>query len=282
MPAMDKLEYSASGFRFGDQFGKNVSMNAAIYKGRKDIVNGTFDRQWQDGFTPIELRQLKADLLANRKSMLVEDFGAFNLAKLQPSDLAQMPKFYLDHPNLRVLYMLKTFAIKQLSQINRLVVKEWEQGNKAEAVKNALAYTTIVGGSNAFLLESRQMLKFKAPDYSFSNMVGGYDEDGDFNIGRWMDWAAGIGTINFANKYVLERMAEGQEGAAVAGMAPPFIGMGFAPAVDLIRLGATDQSMEELLINSNSLGMVAWGRLVQQIAKEREKEEEKRRKEYGG
>lgn len=282
MPAMDKLAYSASGFRFGDQFGKNVSMNAAIYKGRKDIVNGTFDRQWQDGFTPTELRQLKADLLANRKSMLVEDFGAFNLAKLQPSDLAQMPKFYLDHPNVRVLYMLKTFAIKQLSQVNRLVVKEWEQGNKAEAVKNALAYSTIVGGSNAFLLESRQMLKGQAPDYSFSNMVGGVDENGDFNIGRWMDWAAGIGSVNFANKYVLERMAEGQEGAAVAGMAPPFVGMIFAPAVDIIRLGATDQSMEELLTNSNSLGMVSWGRLVQQIAKEREKEEEKRRKEYGG
>ena len=57
----------------------------------------------------------------------------------------------------------RTFGIKQLEQMERLVVEEWRRGNKKEAYKNGLAYTACVGGGNAAINEGRQILKGDEP-----------------------------------------------------------------------------------------------------------------------
>lgn len=65
------------------------------------------------------------------------------LSDVQPISLAEMPKFYLDHPNLRVLYMLKTFTIKQVDFMRREIFRKFNEGKYGEASKNLAAFTTF-------------------------------------------------------------------------------------------------------------------------------------------
>lgn len=245
------LGWQFSGFRKMDQIGKNVAMNAAIKQGRQRILKGDFDKVWGHAFTPRELKQLKADLRAGRKTDLVTDFAAVNLAKLQPTDLAQMPKWYLDNPNWRVLYMLRTFAIKQYDQIERLVIEDWKQGNKKQAVKNALAYMSIVGGGNTLLNEARQGFK-----------VDGDPFGPDSNLaGRYGAWALGTGSLNLMNKYAFEQLQRGNADAVVLGVMPPAYTMLANPLADMARMTADENF--QFAQDSKTLGMTPWGRLAQ-------------------
>ena len=145
---MSNQVFDKSGFRAVDQFGKNVAMTASLKKGKELIRTGKFDDEWGFAFTPNEMARLKRDLMRGEKSEIVKEFAAANIARLQPANMAQMPKWYLEHPNWRLLWMLKTFAMKQIDQIERLVVQEGTNGNKIEAIKNAAAYMFVVGGTN--------------------------------------------------------------------------------------------------------------------------------------
>ena len=252
------LGWQFSGFRKMDQFGKNVAMNAAIKQGRQRILKGDFDEVWGHAFTPRELKQLKADLRAGRKTDLVTDFAAVNLAKLQPTDLAQMPKWYLDNPNWRVLYMLRTFAIKQYDQIERLVIEEWKQGDKKQAIKNFLAYMGVVGGGNTLLNETRQSLKTIPP--SFGGTDGAFGEESNL-LSRYGSWALGTGSLNLMNKYAFEQLQRGNADAVVLGIMPPAYTMLANPLADVARMTADENF--QFAQDSKTLGMTPWGRLAQ-------------------
>jgi hypothetical protein len=250
--ASDRV-FTATGFRAVDTFGKEVSMNAAIRQGRQAIRDGTFADDWGFAFSTTEMRQLQKDLMAGDKTKLTRDFAAANLAKLQPSDMAQMPKWYLEHPDARVLWMLKTFAMKQLQQIENLVVEQWKQGDKKQSVKNAIAYMGIVGGSNAFLMEARQVVKGDEVDMSFSRFAE-----------RYADWATGVGSANFVSSYSLEKAR--QTGGSPFSITP-FGEMLYAPMADAISLGKGEfDGMEDFIENSETLGWGPMGRLVQDWA----------------
>ena len=245
------LGWQFSGFRKMDHLGKNVAMNAAIKQGRQRILKGDFDEVWGHAFTPRELKQLKADLRAGRKTDLVTDFAAVNLAKLQPTDLAQMPKWYLDNPNWRVLYMLRTFAIKQYDQIERLVIEEWKQGDKKQAIKNFLAYASIVGGGNTLLNEARQGLKSDGQPFGPDSSLAG----------RYGSWALGTGSLNLMNKYAFEQLQRGNADAVVLGIMPPAYTMLANPLADVARMTADENF--QFAQDSKTLGMTPWGRLAQ-------------------
>ena len=69
------------------------------------------------------------------------------LAKIQPLDLSHMSQKYLDHPNGRIVYTLKSFALKQLDIMRRRVAQPLAKGNTAEAAQFMAMYTTITGGA---------------------------------------------------------------------------------------------------------------------------------------
>lgn len=245
--------FTATGFRAVDSFGKEVSMNAAIRQGQQAIRNGTFKDEWGFAFSTTEMRELEKDLIAGNKTKLTKDFAAANLAKLQPSDMAQMPKWYLENPNWRVLWMLKTFAMKQLQQIENLVIDQWKRGEKKQSVKNAIAYMGIVGGTNAFLMEGRQVVKGDTPDLSFTRFAE-----------RYMDWAIGVGTVNLVSSYSLEKAR--QSGGSPFSVTP-FGEMLYAPMADAISIGKGEfDGMEDFMENSETLGWGPMGRLVQDWA----------------
>lgn len=248
----DKV-FKVSGFQGIDRWGKGVAMNAALKKNKQLAQEGfsEFSDKWKHVFNESEMRQLHADVLAGRKSKLVTDMSAAELSKLQPTDVAALPQWYLDNPNWRVLYMLRTFGIKQLQQMENLVVNQWKAGNKNEAIKNALAYATIVGGGNAAIQEGRQALKGEAPDPT--------------NIGvRWTDHMLGSMSANTLGLYNLSRSVNEKNPVYLASGVVPPIGMVFAPVIDAANAASAETlDIEEAIDDSQMVSWLPFGRLAQ-------------------
>ena len=247
--------FKLSGFRDVDRFGKNVALRAGIKEGQQLARSGKLREKWGHAFTDNELDRLTKDLLQGKKTNLTIEFAAAQLARLQPSDMAQLPKFYLDNPNWRVAYMLRTFAIKQLEQMEKLVVQEWKAGNKKEAVKNGMAYSLVVGGGNAFINEGRHILKGEEPSIETVPM-------------RFADHMLGAVTLNTIGTYQLARATGGDVSPLVSSVAPAPLSMAFAPLVDMMQFGFGSKEMDDFLAKSESVGWLPFGRLAQDWIKD--------------
>lgn len=163
----DLLEWSMkwSGFSKLDQFGKSRIMGASYNKARQDIADGSFDTKWQYSFSKPEIQQLKKDIADGvTDSELVRDLVMFDLFKLQPINAAAQTAAGLANPNARIFYMLKGFAIKQFDLMERRIWKEWQAGNKKQALENLAKYVVLSGGGYGVVNEARQVLKGEAPD----------------------------------------------------------------------------------------------------------------------
>ena len=155
----------ASGFAGLDKFGKGRIMGASFNKAKQDIRSGRFDEKWKHSFSRGEIDQLKRDIAANNtNSELVRDLVMFDLFRLQPINPAAQTSFGLANPNARLFYMLKGFAIKQFDLMEKRIFREWQQGNKKQALNNAMKYLVLSGGGFGLVNEARQVLKGEAPD----------------------------------------------------------------------------------------------------------------------
>lgn len=148
--ALDKM-FSVSGFRSVDRLGKETLINAALNKNRSLATRPqgveALRNKWGKVFGN-EFDSLVADLNRGGMSDNVK-FMLFNeLSDVQPITLSEMPQAYLDNPNGRILYMLKSFTLKQYDLARREVVQEWTKGNKMEAVKNATRLAGYMAGAN--------------------------------------------------------------------------------------------------------------------------------------
>jgi len=163
----DLLEWSMkwSGFSKLDQFGKSRIMGASFNRARQDMADGSFDAKWQYTFSKPEIDQLKRDIISNNiDSELVRDLVMFDLFRLQPINAAAQTAAGLANPNARVFYMLKGFAIQQLDLMERRILREWNAGNKRQALENLAKYIVISGGGYGVVNEARQILKGEVPD----------------------------------------------------------------------------------------------------------------------
>ena len=153
--------FTISGFRHVDRFGKNVILNAALRKGTvgaKNLLSGKklnksgriLEEKYQKAFGD-EYKGLVDDLANGKMSENVKLFLWNELADMQPISLAEMPWKYLEIPNGRLIYTLKTYMTKQLDLLKRDVKDKWDKGgtrNRYEAVRNAITYTMIVPTGN--------------------------------------------------------------------------------------------------------------------------------------
>ena len=251
--------FKASGFRAADIAGKTVTLNAAVQRGKQLASDGTLAKEYGWLFNGAELSKLRKDLLQGNKTDRVREFAAAELAKLQPSDLAQMPKWYLDNPNGRILYMLRTFGLKQLQQVNRLVLETWKEGVKrndnklkAEAVKNAAAYLVIVGGGNTVLNELRQPIKGKREAFEL-------DEMQDY----FVDYMLGLTSVNTLSTYNLEKASEGNAKDLIMSFFPAPLGMAEDFAADAIQLVAGEKDLDELFFEGDAVQWLPFMRVVQ-------------------
>ena len=150
-----------TGFQTIDRLGKETYINAALKKARQMVKSekGTAAFKKRAGQTyGSELDDLVGDLKAGNMTENVKLFLFNELSDIQPITLSEMPQGYLNQPNWRILYMLKSFTLKQWDILRRESVQEWKKGNKLLAVKNAALLGGYLAGANVSVATMKDIL----------------------------------------------------------------------------------------------------------------------------
>jgi len=197
-----------SGFKAIDRLGKETVMNAALSKyqrlahtkkGQLDIYN-----KYKDAFTREQMNKVILDLQNQKITPDVTYMLWHELARVQPISLSEMPPFYLRHPNLRMLYMLKTFTIKQLDLARKEALHQIRNGKTKEGVTALARYAGILGVSNASVEQVKAWVR--GEDVEFGDLV-----------------IANMYRNYGISQYFLDKMEKGQLSGAVATLVmPPF------------------------------------------------------------
>lgn len=135
------------GFKKVDKIGKNTVLNSALRKAHAMSKNdkgvsklaGKYKKAMGEEFDML-INELKSGEMTDRVKFYLWN----ELSDLQPISLSEMPLSYLNSPNGRILYSLKSFTIKQLDLLRRDVIQNYKEGNKLEAGRNLLKYITLV------------------------------------------------------------------------------------------------------------------------------------------
>ena len=198
--------FTASGFRAMDKFGKNVLINSAFKKAEKLATTkegiAKLRQQYGKAFGN-EFMSLVGDLQSGKVTDNVKLYLWSELAKVQPTALSETPAWALSAPNGRVFYALKTFMLKQISNIMRRTKGEWDRGNKKQALKNAVSFALTVPTAGVATDAAKDMLLgrgFDLQDKEFSDRY--------FN---------NVLKLFGASEYMAEKASEFELGAALGG-----------------------------------------------------------------
>jgi len=160
-----------SGFKAVDRFGKTVHLNASLAKHSKILSPNNpkglekFIRDYRGAFTPAELGKVIEDLKGGKLTDLSKYVLWNDLSRAQPIALSQMPKWYLEHPKGRMLYMLKTFTVKQFDLMRREAFQKIARGQVTEGTKNLLTFGLMFTGANAGVDQVKNWIRGKDVDF---------------------------------------------------------------------------------------------------------------------
>ena len=163
-----------TGFSKLDRLGKNSIVNgalrAAMSKAKSPKKMAAFEKELRRTFGN-ETESVMADLRkidpANKGSDVTENVKLYlfhKLADVQPISLSEMPKKYLDNPNGRIFYALKSFALKQVDILRREgwhKMKSKDLKTKYEGVEYLATYALLFSGSGALVKESKDAVRGK-------------------------------------------------------------------------------------------------------------------------
>jgi len=205
--ALDKV-FRGSLFSGVDQFMKSNYINAAAMRIQKQLQTPrgqeAFAARWGNFFSPEELARVMDDFRNRRSSDGAYAVLWSELSNVQPVSRMEMPQLYLEHPNGRLMYMLKSYTIKQLDLIRREGFDQIREGN--------------VGKGTAFL--ARYAAVLTAAGVGISAVK-------DWLLGRETDWGPSVQENLLKSfgwsKYTMDKI--GQQGPAKATaemIAPPY------------------------------------------------------------
>ena len=255
---LDKV-FTVTGLKKLDQLGKNTTMNAAWRKykaqarnnasGLADDLEPVFGRERAEGM----VRELQ-ESNPNSKDLPkgVEELIWYKFLDLSPSTLGEMPRFYNESGNARILYMLKSFTVKQFDVFReagfedlRKAGEAFEKGNKQQAAKlagrgmrNVVALATVFAAANA----STDVMK----DLLYGRPIK-RDELLENNLWKLL----GI------NRYLVQKgRREGPAKAFLEGLLPPTTA--FDRAWQDISAIAGDKEYKGAMLQGTPLDMVYW------------------------
>lgn len=145
-----------------DMFGKNVHLNAALDRGQRMASSAGGIKQlrakYGDAYGP-EFDQLVRDLRGAQLTSLTRSYLFSELARFQPISRSEVPQMYLNHPNGRLAYQLKTFMLKQADVVRRDAYNEIKKGNVAKGLRNLTEFSLVLGlgGATAEMLKDWMM-----------------------------------------------------------------------------------------------------------------------------
>lgn len=217
--ALQKV-FTWSGFRFTDRLGKNSLMNAAMSKNEKlaktDAGKEALRKRWSKYFGD-ETKSLINDLDKGNVTENTKLLAFHELSNVQPISLSEMPQYYLEHPDGRIFYMMKSFTLKQLDLVRRHIYQEAKRGNVFQATKNL----ALLGGYLAAANTGTQVIK---------DWMLGRDIDPD-KLPEQAMW--NVFSVVGVNKYIADRyLSQGDiMGAVTNTLIPP------VPVGETIRKG---------------------------------------------
>lgn len=124
-----------SGFHALDTLGKDVLLGAALSKLSRQAKSspGKILDKYEKMYGSADTLQLIRDLKAGRQTDLVRSTLFSELSDVQPISKFEVPQGYLDMPNGKIIYMLKTFALKQVDIIRHEAYNNIRDGFKSRS-----------------------------------------------------------------------------------------------------------------------------------------------------
>lgn len=139
--ALDKV-FTVTGLKKLDQLGKNTTMNAAWKKYKSQAMRKGGSKVLQDDLTPVFGKEKAGQMIKelqesnpNSKQLpkAVEELIWYKFLDLSPATLGEMPKYYTESGNLRIMYMLKSFTVKQFDVFREAAQKDIDRAAQLKA-----------------------------------------------------------------------------------------------------------------------------------------------------
>ena len=173
-----------SGFAAMDQVGKQGVMRGVLKSAADDANAGRLVENWGFYFNKAEL-----DILTNQLKQhgmdwtkytgkgreLVEELMFAGLGQQQLISAAGRPAAWARHPNLRPLWALRGFVVKQQALALREVMGNLKAGKPEKAAEFLGRYAVYGAGGYAAINEGRQFI-FGDGEASFSGLARGYGD----------------------------------------------------------------------------------------------------------
>ena len=179
-----ELAMKGSGFVALDQIGKKGVLRGILSSAVKDAKNGNLADNWGFYFNDVELKAIQGQLLKHgidhRKyegeaGKLVEELMFAGLGQQQLISSAGRPAAWARNPNLRPLWALRGFVLKQQALALRETVGNIKAGNPDKAVDFLRRYAFYGAGGYAVINEGRQAT-FGDGEVSASGIIRGYGD----------------------------------------------------------------------------------------------------------
>lgn len=173
-----------SGFAALDQVGKQGVMRGVLKSAADDAAADNLAKNWGFYFNDNELKILTKQFnqhgddwtkYTGQGKQLAEELMLAGLGQQQLISAAGRPAAWARHPNLRPLWALRGFVIKQQALALREVVGNIKKGNPEEAAKFLGRYAAYGAGGYAIINEGRQYI-FGDGEMSASGLVRGYGD----------------------------------------------------------------------------------------------------------
>jgi len=173
-----------SGFAAMDQVGKKGVMRGVLKSAADDAEAGTLKENWGFYFNQAELDILSSQLkkhgldwqkYTGKGAELVEELMFAGLGQQQLISAAGRPSAWARHPNLRPLWALRGFVVKQQALALREVMGNIKAGRPEKAAEFLGRYAVYGAGGYAAINEGRQYL-FGDGEASFGGLARGYGD----------------------------------------------------------------------------------------------------------
>ena len=167
--ALDKV-FTITGLKKLDQLAKNTTMNASWKKYRAQAIKNS--QSLQDDLTPVFGKEKAGQMVKELRESNpasgelpkgVEELIWYKFLDLNPATLGEMPKYYNQSGNARIMYMLKSFTVKQFDVFREAAQKDIDRANEfmkqgntkqaakaaAEAISKIMGLGLVFGAANA-------------------------------------------------------------------------------------------------------------------------------------
>ena len=211
-----KVAMKASGFEKVDTFGKEVAVRAALNKaskmtsteaGKKAFISANKAKYGN------EIHKIAEDLKAGKASEEAQVYLFSELSRMQPISKLELPEMYHRLPNGRIMYMLKSFMLKQMDIVRRDGIQKMSSKNRKvqyQGAKNLTGILVALGAGGTASGVIQELMK--------GNM-NAIEEAGDP-----VKWVTNMTKTFGLSEYTMRKVGKADIGEAVGGIVlPPYL-----------------------------------------------------------